>query len=66
MINDAQKCLVTNILLCSAEGSKATFTLVRFHFKTHNFCYGYACRLHYSAVFNPQKQRLLKTLQTQV
>ncbi len=24
---------------------------MRFHFKTHNFCYGYAYRLHYSGVF---------------
>ncbi len=31
--------------------SKAPFTLVRFHFKTHNFCYGYAYHLHYSGVF---------------
>ncbi len=28
---------------------KTTFTLVSFRFKMHNFCYGYACRLHYSA-----------------
>ncbi len=26
-------------------------TLERFRFKTHNVCYGYACRLHYSAVW---------------
>ncbi len=33
-------------------------------FKMHNFCYGYAYRLHYSCVFQPRKRRLLKTLQT--
>ncbi len=30
---------------------QATFTLVCFYFKTLNFCYGYACRSHYSCVF---------------
>ncbi len=39
----------------------ATFTQVRFRFKTHIFCYGYACRLHYSSVFDPLKLRLSKT-----
>ncbi len=30
----------------------------------HYFCYGYACSLHNSAVFDPRKLRLLKTPQT--
>ncbi len=36
--------------------------LVHFHFKTHNFCYGYTCCLHYSGIFGPWKRRLSKTL----
>lgn len=28
----------------------APFTLVRFHLKMHNFCYGYAYRLRYSGI----------------
>ncbi len=44
--------------------TQATFTIVRFRFIMHNFCYGYACRLHYSGVFDPRKRRLSNTLQT--
>ncbi len=29
---------------------QAPFTLVRFRFKTHNFCYSYAYRLNYSGI----------------
>ncbi len=43
------------------ENAEAPFTLVRFRFKTHNFCYSYAYCLHYSGVLHPRKRRLLKT-----
>ncbi len=36
------------------------FTLVRFHFKTHNFCYGYTYRLHYSGVFKDENRDFWK------
>ncbi len=47
-------CLLSSLTVLSnidRSLSKAPFTLVRFRFKTHNFCYGYAHRLHYSGVF---------------
>ncbi len=41
---------------------QTTFTLVRFYFKAHHFCYGSVCRLrlHFSTFFDPWKQRLKK------
>ncbi len=38
-----------------STGYTTPFTLVRFRFKTHNFCYAYGCRLHYCSVLKPFK-----------
>lgn len=44
--------LVQNISMQHAAALKA---LVHFRFKTHNFCNGYACDLHYSSIFDSRR-----------
>lgn len=54
-------CLISQLKRSLRPGSEALFTWVHFRFKTHNCCYGYACHLHYSGVFNSRKTETPKT-----
>ncbi len=53
-----RKCI--DLATLKSTSLQAPFTLVRFRFKTHNFCYSYAYRLHYSGILKVENRDFFK------